>query len=128
MRASARLLAAAAAAAAAAASSSPLYDALSASHFLHVGTVRAGDTYGYLPISCGYLEPENVTAAQSSWGQGGTCRYLYAFNGVSSPRALGVERRRRPRAPTDPLAPRRQHAGGGPPRASLAAAGALRDV
>lgn len=63
--------------------SNTLYSSLTSIPFLHQGRVTKDDIYNYLSISCGYLEPENVTAAQSSWGHGGGCAYLFSFNEVS---------------------------------------------
>jgi len=63
-------------------SQTSLYNLLNSIPFLHVGTVTNQDNYNYLSVSCGYLEPENVSAAQSSWGQGGGCPYLFSFNQV----------------------------------------------
>ena len=79
--------------AAAICSAAPLYDALTAARFLHVGLVNATDTYFRLPVNCAYLEPENVSFAPAQgigWDEGGACPYLYAASGPApspSPRA-----------------------------------------
>lgn len=62
-----------------------LHNALQSAQFLSSGTISANDTIAYMPISCQYLEPENVTAAQSSWGEGGTCPYAYQVVGAVPP-------------------------------------------
>lgn len=54
-----------------------LSDALSSTVFLNAGTVSAGDQFRYLDIPCMYLEADNVTCAQCSWGVGGACPYLF---------------------------------------------------
>jgi len=58
-----------------------LTGALQSIYFLNAGTVRAIDTYVNVPVACEYLEAENVTAAQSSWGVGGACPYPYLLVG-----------------------------------------------
>ena len=49
------------------------------------GTVHAADHYKFAPIPCQYLEAENVTCAQCSWGIGGSCPYLFGYDGSDAP-------------------------------------------
>lgn len=44
--------------------------------FISNGTHRATDAYTFVPVECLYLEPENVTCAQCSWYEGGSCPLL----------------------------------------------------
>lgn len=69
-------LAATAAATVAAAGGSPVFDALSSLVFLNQGVHRPADAYAFAPIECLYLEPDNVTCAQCTWGESGSCPYL----------------------------------------------------
>lgn len=67
------------------ATSTSLVDSLQALVTLNSGTVRSNESYAYFPIACQYLEPENVTSAQSSWGEGGSCAYLYRVDSPPAP-------------------------------------------
>ncbi len=55
-----------------------LHDVLSQSVFFDSGTVYASDEFSYIQLYCGYLEAENVSSVNSSWGSG--CSYLIYKN------------------------------------------------
>jgi len=62
------------------AASPPLFAALSAP-FMHSGVVHAADRFEYYGVTCGYLEPENVTVAPAvgiGWTEGGSCGHLFS--------------------------------------------------
>ena len=59
--------------------------ALSAVQFLHTGVVNATSSFSTGHIACGYLEPENVTAYLSGWGEGGSCPYTFVSNATGPP-------------------------------------------
>ncbi len=47
--------------------------ALSRVRFLSAGTTAAATTFSFYPLPCMYLEAENVSCQQCSWG--GNCNY-----------------------------------------------------
>ena len=58
--------------------------ALGAVQFFSSGTVHASDLHRYVGIPCMYLEADNVTCAQCSWGIGGSCPYLWRVNSTNT--------------------------------------------
>ena len=49
------------------------------------GLVHKSDAFRYKGIPCGYLEGENITCSDCSWGVGGSCPYMWGFNGSAPP-------------------------------------------
>ena len=69
----------------AAATATPLSNALDALQFLHEDTVRATDAFVFHGLKCGYLVAANISGYVRSWGEGGSCPYLWKVNGTSPP-------------------------------------------
>ena len=65
-------------AAAAAVAGAALQDLLAQSVFFESGTVYATDQFAYTNLYCGYLEGENISSVNSSWGVG--CAYMIYAN------------------------------------------------
>ena len=58
--------------------SAALQDLLAQSVFFENGTVSATDEFAFIQLYCGYLEGENISSVNASWGVG--CSYLVYAN------------------------------------------------